>query len=89
LTADATDRTTLARDLEPLTERGLVKVAAGADRRTREVRLTRQGRDAIGRAAVAFDRTWTAIGVVALAAAVTSLALRRAASTPPAAAPRP
>jgi hypothetical protein len=42
-----------------------------------------------GRAAAAFDRTWTAIGVVALAAAATSLALRRAASTPPAGASRP
>ena len=46
----ALDRTTLARDLKPLTERGLVEIAAGDDRRTRVVRLTRQGRDAIGRA---------------------------------------
>jgi DNA-binding MarR family transcriptional regulator len=44
------DRTTLARDLGPLTERGLVEVSAGDDRRTRVVRLTRQGRDAIARA---------------------------------------
>jgi DNA-binding MarR family transcriptional regulator len=44
------DRTTLARDLRPLTERGLVEIAAGEDRRTRVVRLTRQGRQAIGRA---------------------------------------
>jgi DNA-binding MarR family transcriptional regulator len=46
----ALDRTTLARDLRPLTERGLVEVAAGDDRRMRVVRLTRQGRDAIARA---------------------------------------
>jgi DNA-binding MarR family transcriptional regulator len=46
----ALDRTTLARDLKPLTERGLVEVAAGDDRRTRVVRLTRQGREAIGQA---------------------------------------
>ncbi len=46
----ALDRTTLARDLKPLTERGLAEVAAGDDRRTRVVRLTGQGRDAIGRA---------------------------------------
>jgi DNA-binding MarR family transcriptional regulator len=44
------DRTTLARDLKPLTDRGLVEVAAGDDRRTRVVRLTGQGRAAIARA---------------------------------------
>jgi DNA-binding MarR family transcriptional regulator len=44
------DRTTLARDLKPLTERRLVEVTAGDDRRTRVVRLTREGRAAIGRA---------------------------------------
>jgi DNA-binding MarR family transcriptional regulator len=44
------DRTTLARDLGPLTERDLVEVTAGEDRRTRVVRLTRQGREAIARA---------------------------------------
>jgi EmrB/QacA subfamily drug resistance transporter len=32
-------------------------------------------------AMAAFDRTWTAIGIVAVAAAITSLALRRASST--------
>jgi DNA-binding MarR family transcriptional regulator len=46
----ALDRTTLARDLKPLAERSLVKIAPGEDRRTRVVRLTRDGRDAIGRA---------------------------------------
>ena len=44
------DRTTLARDLKPLAKQGLVKITAGADRRMRKVRLTRQGREAIGRA---------------------------------------
>jgi DNA-binding MarR family transcriptional regulator len=44
------DRTTLARDLKPLTERGLVQIAAGEDRRQRVIRLTSQGREAIGRA---------------------------------------
>ena len=44
------DRTTLARDLKPLTERGLVQIAAGEDRRMRVVRLTSQGRQAVGRA---------------------------------------
>ena len=44
------DRTTLARDLKPLTEQGLVEIAAGEDRRMRKVRLTRLGRQAIERA---------------------------------------
>ena len=44
------DRTTLAHDLKPLTERGLVQIAAGEDRRMRVVRLTSQGRQAVGRA---------------------------------------
>jgi DNA-binding MarR family transcriptional regulator len=44
------DRTTLARDLKPLTGRGLLEITAGTDRRTRLVRLTRQGREAIARA---------------------------------------
>jgi DNA-binding MarR family transcriptional regulator len=44
------DRTTLARDLKPLTERGLVELTAGEDRRMRMVRLTGQGRKALGRA---------------------------------------
>jgi DNA-binding MarR family transcriptional regulator len=44
------DRTTLARDLKPLTDRGLLETTTGEDRRTRMVRLTRQGREAIARA---------------------------------------
>jgi DNA-binding MarR family transcriptional regulator len=44
------DRTTLARDLKPLTERGLLEITAGEDKRTRVVRLTRAGRGAIARA---------------------------------------
>jgi DNA-binding MarR family transcriptional regulator len=44
------DRTTLARDLKLLTEHGLVEITAGEDRRMRVVRLTSQGREAVGRA---------------------------------------
>jgi DNA-binding MarR family transcriptional regulator len=44
------DRTTLTRDLRLLTDRGLVETATGDDRRMRVVRLTGQGREAIGRA---------------------------------------
>ncbi|HET9495098.1 MAG TPA: MarR family winged helix-turn-helix transcriptional regulator [Chloroflexia bacterium] len=39
------DRTTLARDLKPLEEQGLVRIAPGADRRTRQLELTKAGRD--------------------------------------------
>jgi DNA-binding MarR family transcriptional regulator len=38
------DRTTLARELKPLVEQGLVCITPGADRRTREVHLTDAGR---------------------------------------------
>jgi DNA-binding MarR family transcriptional regulator len=41
------DRTALSRNLDPLLVRGLVAVVAGADARTREVSLTRDGRAAI------------------------------------------
>jgi DNA-binding MarR family transcriptional regulator len=44
------DRTTLARDLKPLTERELVEINVGDDRRTRVVALTGSGRVAISRA---------------------------------------
>jgi DNA-binding MarR family transcriptional regulator len=64
------DRTTLARDLKPLAQRGLLEVATGQDRRMRVVRLTRQGREAIGRAHPLWQRAqaqivegspWTAL----------------------------
>ncbi len=38
------DRTTLTRNLRPLEKQGLVAIAPGDDRRTREVSLTRRGR---------------------------------------------
>jgi DNA-binding MarR family transcriptional regulator len=41
------DRTALSRNLDPLVERGLVKILAGRDARTREVSLTRSGGVAI------------------------------------------
>src|SRR3954451_1408808 len=46
----AIDRTTLTRNLAPLERDGLVTVAAGADRRTRVVRITEAGRAALKRA---------------------------------------
>jgi DNA-binding MarR family transcriptional regulator len=44
------DRTALSRNLDPLCERGLVEVAAGADARTREIALTAAGRRALAAA---------------------------------------
>lgn len=44
------DRTTLTRNLTPLERDGLVTVTAGADRRTRVVRITDAGRAAMKRA---------------------------------------
>jgi DNA-binding MarR family transcriptional regulator len=41
------DRTALSRNLDPLVGRGLVKILAGRDARTREVSLTRSGGVAI------------------------------------------
>jgi DNA-binding MarR family transcriptional regulator len=44
------DRTTLTRNLGPLTKQGLVQVEEGADRRTRQVHLTSGGEQALRRA---------------------------------------
>ncbi len=45
------DRTTLTADLKPLARRGLVKIAVDpADRRSRRLHLTRQGRTALRKA---------------------------------------
>ena len=45
--AQLLDRTALSRNLDPLVERGLVAVAPGRDARTREVALTRAGKNAL------------------------------------------
>jgi DNA-binding MarR family transcriptional regulator len=44
------DRTTLARNLNPLQRDGMIELGVGADRRVTEVRLTKKGRAAIARA---------------------------------------
>jgi len=41
------DRTTLSRNLRPLTEGGLITMGPGKDSRTREVRLTEAGAKAV------------------------------------------
>jgi len=42
----AMERTTLTRNLRPLQKAGLVRIEAGADRRSRAVRITARGRQA-------------------------------------------
>jgi DNA-binding MarR family transcriptional regulator len=55
-TAQLLDRTALSRNLDPLVERGLVKVAPGDDARTREVALTRAGKSALRTAMPYWER---------------------------------
>ncbi|HEY2396179.1 MAG TPA: MarR family transcriptional regulator [Rudaea sp.] len=56
------DRTTLARNLDPLQRDGLIALAAGSDRRVTEVRLTAKGRKAIARALPLWQQAQQAIG---------------------------
>ena len=44
------DRATLGHNVRPLEERGLVRLAVGKDRRSREVSITRAGRGMIAKA---------------------------------------
>ena len=46
----ALDRTTLSRNLPLLERKGWIEIAPGDDRRTREIRLTEEGRDVVRRA---------------------------------------
>ena len=48
------DRTTLTRNLKPLTDRGLIESVAGEDRRERHIAITPRGREAMERAAPAW-----------------------------------
>ena len=44
------DRTTLTRNLRPLEREGLIRISEGADRRVREITLTKEGGARLGRA---------------------------------------
>ena len=44
------DRTTLTRNLKPLSNRGLITIGTGKDQRTRMVTLTARGREAMAKA---------------------------------------
>ena len=50
------DRTSLARLLKPLKNRGLIDIAPGEDRRTKEVRITALGRDKVEEAIPLWDQ---------------------------------
>ena len=50
------DGTTLTRNLRPLEEQGLVEIIPGEDRRTREVKLTIQGQEAVAKAIPLWDK---------------------------------
>ena len=50
------DRTTLTRNLRPLEERGLLEIVAGEDKRTREVKLTIRGQEAVDKAIPLWDK---------------------------------
>lgn len=50
------DRTTLTRNLRPLERQGLIRIAPGRDRRSREVTLTRNGGALLRRALPLWER---------------------------------
>jgi DNA-binding MarR family transcriptional regulator len=56
------DRTTLARNLNPLERDGLIEVAAGRDRRVTEVRLTARGRRAVAKALPLWQKAQEEVG---------------------------
>ncbi len=87
------DRTALSRTLEPLVERGLVRIVAGSDARTREVELTRAGRAAIRAAEPYWKRAQAEVtkrlGAERLAALIATLGeLEALHPSPPIAAPQ-
>jgi len=55
------DRTTLARNLEPLEQQGLVRIQAGEDARVREVSLTPAGRDSLTAAFPYWEKAQTLV----------------------------
>jgi DNA-binding MarR family transcriptional regulator len=56
------DRTTLARNLNPLERDGLIELAAGADRRVTEVRLSAKGRRAVAKALPLWQKVQEEVG---------------------------
>src|ERR1700739_3877617 len=56
------DRTTMARNLDPLQRDGLIELYAGEDRRVTEVRLTRKGRAVLAKAVPLWQKAQADVG---------------------------
>jgi DNA-binding MarR family transcriptional regulator len=55
------DRTTLTRNLKPLERQGLVEIIAGADQRTREIKITPQGLEALAKSLPLWEKAQTQV----------------------------
>jgi len=55
------DRTTLTRNLRPLEKQGLVRVSRGADRREREIIVTREGQELLANAYPLWQKAQTKV----------------------------
>jgi DNA-binding MarR family transcriptional regulator len=77
------DRATLGHNIRPLEARGLVRVAVGKDRRSREVSATKAGRDAVAQGRALWRQAQTAFesGIGQRAAAALRAAAHRVAAT--------
>ena len=56
------DRTTLARNLDPLQRDGLIELDPGEDRRVTEVRLTRKGKAVLAKALPLWQKAQAEVG---------------------------
>ena len=56
-----TDRSALARNLKPLERQGMIEIMPGGDRRTRQVRLTLRGEEAVARATPLWEQAQSTV----------------------------
>ena len=56
-----TDRSALARNLKPLEKQGMIEIMPGGDRRTRQVRLTLRGEEAVARATPLWEQAQSTV----------------------------
>jgi len=55
------DRTTLNRNMKPLSEAGLIAVNPGTDPRSRQITLTKAGQDVLAKATLLWDEAQSAL----------------------------